>query len=288
MHLTNWATAQKEDPVLNAVLNWLETQKTYLRTLLGEHASSEEGQMVWRNHQNFMTLQNTLCLCSRPKGENEDLLLFMVPKAHWIATLNGCHWDTGHQGHDHTLSLLQECFWWTGMAKQMRQSIRTSTCFLQYEGGFSKALLCPIVATAPLDLLHVDFTSIETMLEPNQSPRVTNVLEFQDHFTKHVLAYVTPDQTAKTITKFLYGGYISIFGDPARLLSDRGASFMSSVIEKMCKILGIKWLQTTPYHPQTNGLVNRSHQTIMHMIRKLGEDKKSWLAISFGWNSAHL
>ena len=45
-----------------------------------------------------------------------------------------------------------------------------------------------------LDLLHVDFTSIETMLEPNQSPRVANVLVFQDHFMKHMLAYVTPDQ----------------------------------------------------------------------------------------------
>ena len=82
MHMTDWAAAQKEDLVLNAVLNWLETQKkTNLRTLLGEHASSEEGQMVWRNHQNFMTLQNSLYLCSMPKGENEDLLLFMVPKA---------------------------------------------------------------------------------------------------------------------------------------------------------------------------------------------------------------
>ena len=56
MHMTNWAMAQKEDPVLNAMLSWLGTQKkTNLRTLLGEHASNEEGQMVWRNHQNFMT-----------------------------------------------------------------------------------------------------------------------------------------------------------------------------------------------------------------------------------------
>ena len=208
------------------------------------------------------------------KGKNEDLLLFVVPKAHCLAALNGCHQDAGHQGCDHTLSLLEEYFWWPGMTKQMRQSIRACTCCLQYEGGLPKAPLCPIVATAPLDLLHVDFISIETMLEPNQSPRVTNVLVFQDHFTKHMLAYVTPDQTAKTIVKFLYGGYISIFGAPARLLSDRGASFMSSVIEEMCKILGIKQLQTMPYHPQTNGLVERSHQMIMHMIGKLGEDKK--------------
>ena len=98
------------------------------------------------------------------------------------------------------------------MAKQMRQVIRACTCCLQYEGGIPKAPLIPIVATAPLDLLHVDFTSIETTLELNQSPRVTNILVFQDHFMKHMLAYVTPDQTVKTIAKFLYGGYISIFG----------------------------------------------------------------------------
>ena len=119
------------------------------------------------------------------------------------------------------------------------------------------------MATAPLDLLHVDFTSVETTLEPYQSPRVANVLIFQDHFMKHVLAYVTPDQTAKAIAKFLYQGYISVFGALARLLCGRGANFMSSVMEEMCKILGIKKLQTMLYHPQTNGLVERSHQKIM-------------------------
>ena len=157
----------------------------------------------------------------------------------------------------------------------MRQTIRACTCCLQCKGGFNKAPLCPIVAMAPLNLLHVDFTSIETMLELNQSPRVANVLVFQDHFTKHVLAYVTPDQTAKTIAKFLYGGYISVLGAQTRLLSDRGANFTSSVIEEMCKILGIKQLQTTPYHLQMNRLVGRLPQTIMCMIGKLGEDKKA-------------
>ena len=161
------------------------------------------------------------------------------------------------------------------MAKQMRQVIKACKCCPQYEGGTPKAPLCPIVATAPLDLLHVDFTSIETTMELNQSPRVANILVFQDHFTKHVLAYVTPDQTAKTITKFLYGGYISILGALARLLSDRGTSFTSSIIEELFKILGVQWLQTMPYHPQTNGLVERSHQMIMCMIGKLGEDKKA-------------
>ena len=212
----------------------------------------------------------------------------MVPKIYQTATLNGCHQDTGHQGCDCTLSLLQECIWWPGMAKQMRQAIKACKCCLQYEGGTSKAPLFSIVPTTPLDLLHVDFTSIETRMELNQSPRGANVLVFQDHFTKHILAYVTPNQTVKTIAKFLYGGYISIFGALARFLSDRGASFTSSIIEELCKILGIQWLQTAPYHPQTNGLVERLHQIIMCMIGKLGRRQESQLAISFGWNSTCL
>ena len=90
MHVTNWATAQRVDPSTRC--HWLVAKKKIdLRTLLGEHASSEESQMVWRNHQNFMILQNALYLHSMPKGENEDLLLFMVPKAHQTAALNGCH-----------------------------------------------------------------------------------------------------------------------------------------------------------------------------------------------------
>ena len=100
-HVTDWAEAQREDSVLSTVLDWLEAQKkTDLKTLLGEHASSEEGQLILQNHQNFMIHQKALYLCSMPKGENEDLLLFVVPKAHWVTALNGCHRDAGHQGRD--------------------------------------------------------------------------------------------------------------------------------------------------------------------------------------------
>ena len=241
MHVTDWAKAQKEDPELDVVLQWLGSKKKAdLRTPLGECVMSEEGRMVWRNCQNFISLQGILYLCSTPKGEDEDLLLFVVPKMHRTAALNGCQHDAGHQGRDHTLFLLQECFWWPGMARQMRQVIKTCRCCLQYEGSTSKAPLCPIVATAPMALLHIDFMSIETTMELDKSSQVANVLVFQDHFTKYVLVYVTPDQTAKTITKFLYGGYISIFGAPARLLSDRGTSFTSSIIQELCEILGIQ------------------------------------------------
>ena len=53
--------------------------------------SSEESQLVWRNHYNFMIHQKALYLCSMSKGENEDLLLLVVPRVHRVTTLNGCH-----------------------------------------------------------------------------------------------------------------------------------------------------------------------------------------------------
>ena len=57
MHVTNWAVAQKEDPELDAVLQWLGSgKKADLRKLLRESVMSEEGQMVWRNCQNFTSL----------------------------------------------------------------------------------------------------------------------------------------------------------------------------------------------------------------------------------------
>ena len=163
LYLCSTPKGENED-----LLQWLESRKKAdLRTLLREGVLSKDGWMIWRNRQNFTTIHGTLYLCSTPKGENEDLLLFMVPKMHQTTALNGCHQDAGHQGCDHTLSLLQEQFWWPGMAKQMRQGSKACRCCLQYEDGTPKAPLCPIVATTPLDLLHVDFTSIETTMELN-------------------------------------------------------------------------------------------------------------------------
>ena len=132
-------------------------------------------------------------LCSTPKGITEDLLLFMVPKAHHVAILNGYHKDEGHQCHDCTLCLLWKHFWWSGMTNQVQQSIKSCTCCLQHEGNLPKVPLHLIVSTTPMDLLHIDFTNIKTIMEMNRLSKVANILVFQDHFTKHIMTYVTPD-----------------------------------------------------------------------------------------------
>ena len=144
-----------------------------------------------------------------------------------------------------------------------------------FEGAVVRALLCPIKAFAPLELVHVDFMSIETTMELNQPPNIKNVLVIMDHFMRYSIAFITKDQKAKTVAQILYERFIAVFGVPAKLLSDRGASFTSALVEELCSAFKIQKCRTTAYHAQCNGQVERFHQTLFRMIGKLSADKKA-------------
>ena len=128
---------------------------------------------------------------------------------------------------------------------------------------------------APLELVHLDYTSIESTMELNKPPVVKNILVITDHFMRYTLALVTKDQTAKTVVKVFYKCFIAVFGVPAKLLSDRGVNFTSALVEELCAAFGIQKCQTTAYHAQCNGQVECFHQTLFHMIGKLAHDKKA-------------
>ena len=139
----------------------------------------------------------------------------------------------------------------------------------------AKAPTQPITVTAPLELRHIDFTSSEINMGLGHPLNMVNLLVFWDHFTQHVLAYMSPNLTANTVAKFLWQGYISIFGGLAKLLSNWGTNFESTIIRELCKLVGIWKVRTSPYHAHTNGQVEWAHQKLMPMIGKLSKDQKA-------------
>ena len=161
------------------------------------------------------------------------------------------------------------------MASQMQKVIGNCKQCIKHEGGHVRAPLQPIIVIVPLELLHIDFTSIETMMELNHPPKVENILVFCDHFMKHIMVYVAPNQPVRTISKFLWQGYILIFRVPAKLLRDSGANFESNIIRELCELMGIYKVRVLPYHAQTNGQVEQAHQMLICMIGKLGKDGKA-------------
>ena len=144
-----------------------------------------------------------------------------------------------------------------------------------FEGEVPRAPLCPIRVYTLLELVHLDYTSIESTMELNKPPVVKNVLVMTDHFRRSALAVMTKDQMAKTIVKVFYECFIVVFGAPAKLLSNRGANFMSAFIEELCSAFGIQKCRTTAYHMQCNRQVEHFHQTLFRIIGKLSHDKKA-------------
>ena len=67
---------------------------------------------------------------------------------------------------------------------------------------------------------------------------------FLDYFTKWAEAFAVPDQKAGTVVRLLVKQVVCRHSIPEELSSDRGAIFLSSVIQNVCKILGIKKIYT--------------------------------------------
>ena len=91
---------------------------------------------------------------------------------------------------------------------------------------------------------------------------------FVDYLTKWVEAFAVSDQCAQTIARLLVEEVICRHGAPQKLLSDRGTNFMSELVAEVCRLMNIKNLNTSGYHPQTDGLVERFHRTLIGMLFK--------------------
>ena len=132
----------------------------------------------------------------------------------------------------------------------------------------------PILCTEPLDLVHIDYVSIEVTVGAKEKLVIKNVLVVEDHFTRYTQAYVTNNHTTCTTAHILYNEFFSVFGFPRQLMSDQVSEFTRQVISELCDLLGITKIRTSPYHPQTNGTVKRVHQMLRRMIANMDPEKR--------------
>ena len=211
--------------------------------------------------KDFVLKDNLLFLNLMPSNSTETISAFVVPAQKCQAAINGCHLSAGHQGHDRTLSLMKERFWWPGMSQALVMAVSNCACCKQFEAKPQILGMQLIICIKPMELVHIDYVGMEVTVVTQEKPVVKNVLVIVDHFTRYVQAYVTQNQTVRTTALVLYNEYFSMFGFPQRLMSDQGTGFTSKVIAAMCSLLGIEKIRTTLYHPQSNGSAERVHQT---------------------------
>lgn len=171
----------------------------------------------------------------------------------------------GHQGVARTLNRIKLKFFWKGMLKDVAEFItRCASCQINKSGKNTKVPMeVTTTSRVPFEKMFLDIVGpLPVSNEHNKY-----ILTMQDDLTKFSEAIPIPDAEATTIAKVLVTQIICRHGTPRQILTDQGTNFLSAVFKGICKLLNIDKLQTTAYHPQSNGALERSHKTLAEYIR---------------------
>ena len=174
----NWMKEQRLYPNLGVIIRLIESGQLSKRKLQGK--DSTEIKSFLRNKKSLKLVKDVLYRKSYSDNSTTKKTLWqlIVPKLFRERALSGCHDDVGHQGILRTLSLLRERFYWPGMQEEATQYVMHCSRCLRRKTPPQVAPLQPILVTQPLELVHMDYLS----LEPSKG-NIENVLVITDHFT---------------------------------------------------------------------------------------------------------
>ncbi|KMQ82607.1 integrase core domain protein, partial [Lasius niger] len=101
------------------------------------------------------------------------------------------------------------------------------------------------------------------------------LLVIVDCFTKWVEAFPVKNIRAKTVAEIFISQFVSRHGVPMEIQTNQGKNFESQLFSKLMRLLGIRKTRTTALHPQSDGQVERQHQTITNYLAKyVSENQK--------------
>lgn len=182
----------------------------------------------------------------------------------------------GHLGQKKTRERVWQEFYWPGIVGDVkRYCMSCDTCQKTSPKGRTKRVQLgkmPIIETA-FKRVAVDIVGPIT---PMSDSKKRYILVMVDYATRYPEAVAVKDIKAETIAEALWNFWTRL-GLPDEILTDRGTQFTSDLMKEVNDLLSIKGLKTTPWHPQTNGLVERFNATLKQMLKKLAiEQPEKW------------
>ena len=104
-----------------------------------------------------------------------------------------------------------------------------------------------------------------------------HILVIGDYYTKWTECFAMPNMEANTVAKHLIEELIVRFGTPYMIHTDQGVQFESNLFREVCRLLQIQKTRTTPYHHQSDGMVERNNRTILTMLSAfVDEHQHNW------------
>lgn len=189
----------------------------------------------------------------------------MVPQSIKKDILQLCHdnFTGAHLGHKKTWIKLSNRFYWPNSYSEVKNYVEScEVCAKIKSPPPNRAELKPITDfSKPFDMVAVDILELSTTSSGNKY-----VVVFTDYLTKWVEAFPLRNMTSDSIAKVFINEIISRHSAPSKLLSDQGRNFLSDLIKSICNYFKINKVQTAPYNPKCDGLVERFNKTLCQML----------------------
>lgn len=178
----------------------------------------------------------------------------------------------GHQGITRTLERIKLYIQWEGMESDVKEFIQhCAVCQKQKQQGRKHQNQLTITDTMdnPWEKLYLDVVGPLPLTEDGHK----YILTCQDNLSKYLIAAPMESQTAEEVSDKFIEHVILIYGIPNQILTDQGTNFMSEIFKRVCKLLKIEKMNTTAYHPESNGAIERTHKTLINYLRCFCHEK---------------
>ncbi|XP_055367899.1 uncharacterized protein LOC129604626 [Betta splendens] len=283
----------------------LKRLEKYLGTPTSEVAAEHPEGIGWQEPENIAELQKgdvTLKamfekamsdqpsnLCEEKSVVKNDILYVQAGDKSRLVVPASCHplvlhlahsvpW-AGHLGQQKTFARVSSRFHWPTLYADVRTYCNSCpTC--QKTSAVPRQHRAPL---HPLPVLSEPFRRIAMdIVGPLEKSSAGHryILVISDYATRYPEAFPLRTATSPNIVPALVQLFSRV-GIPEEILTDQGTNFTSRLMGQLYRQLGITAIKTTPYHPQTDGLVERFNQTLKNMLRKFvvdtGKDWDKWL-----------
>jgi len=214
----------------------------------------------------FLVIDNKLYYQKSKKQTPNSEAVLAVPASMVNYVIEEFHDSlfSAHLGFKKTLDKLQQRFYWPKMASDIFIHCRSclSCAGRKAPAAYIHAPLVPITVAECFELVAMD------ILGPFPTTETGNkyVIVFCEYLTRWPEAFAIPDAKAETVARVFVDNIVCRYGAPKRLLSDRGANFLSDTMKEICRICQTTKVNTVAYHPQCDGLVERFNRSLAEML----------------------
>ena len=182
------------------------------------------------------------------------------------------HDNNSHQGTDRLFAAIQPKYWWSNQFMDCKSYVKNCTVCQQAKRHYhaKKAELQPLPVVGLFERVHLDFAGPL----PKTPEGYQYILLVVDSLSRFPIAIPMKTIDAKETADALFEHVWTVFGCSKQLLTDRGQTFMSKLLARLCKLMDIHRIRTGSYKPNVNSACERMNSTIWKSLRCYVESKQ--------------